>query len=245
MSVQLIFRSPEGERIVVLDRPLVVGRDAACDVPIATVRLSRRHAEFEAGPEGVKVRDLGSKNGDPGERRRRSRKRVLKPGDRVLLGDVSVSVERPGGPAAPRVAQPGAGRRARRRAVPVPAAPRDLDRTARSARGRGAPAAPAPAPAGACPAAAARSERRARRRPARAGAVRGRGRRVAVDVRRRASGPPSVAAGVTAARGERPTRATTVVRLLRGRQPDAARLGPAAGRRRRVGDGASRGFAPR
>jgi hypothetical protein len=148
MSVKLVFRSPEGERIVVLDRPLVVGRDAACDVPIATVRLSRRHAEFEAGPEGVKVRDLGSKNGIlvngvPVE------EAVLKPGDRVLLGDVSVSVDTKEAPTRTRVTAP----------IPVQsptpmsavAAPSDLDRTARLPVGglvsAPLPVAPQPAPA--------------------------------------------------------------------------------------------------
>ena len=138
MPVQLVFRSPEGERVVTLDRPLVVGRDAACDVAIATVRLSRRHAEFAVGPDGVTVRDLGSKNGIfvNGVAVEET---VLKPGDRVLLGDVSVSLMGKDAATTARTMMP----------APVLAGPIDLDKTSllpsAAQAGLSAPAAVMPA----------------------------------------------------------------------------------------------------
>jgi hypothetical protein len=94
MPSHLVFRSPLGERTIALDRPVVVGREASCDVAIESVRLSRRHAEF--APEGadgneVRVRDLGSRNGVflNGQRIEDGTMRVS---DRVLLGDVSVTL---------------------------------------------------------------------------------------------------------------------------------------------------------
>jgi pSer/pThr/pTyr-binding forkhead associated (FHA) protein len=105
MGPQLIFRSPDGERAVRLDRPIVVGRDAACEVCIASVRLSRRHAEFSVGADGVTVRDLGSKNGilvngAPVDHA------LLKHGDRVLLGDVVVLLKTKEATGTHRVAVP-------------------------------------------------------------------------------------------------------------------------------------------
>ncbi len=43
--------------------PLVVGRDAASNLVLADPRVSAIHAELVATPRGVRVRDLGSKNG--------------------------------------------------------------------------------------------------------------------------------------------------------------------------------------
>jgi transcriptional regulator with GAF, ATPase, and Fis domain len=46
----------------VLSAPLVIGRDAGCDLPIADPAFSRRHAIVSPGPP-VTVQDLGSTNG--------------------------------------------------------------------------------------------------------------------------------------------------------------------------------------
>lgn len=47
------------------DESLVIGRSHDCDIPIASNRASRRHAEIAAAPggRGHLVRDLGSTNG--------------------------------------------------------------------------------------------------------------------------------------------------------------------------------------
>ncbi|HTM23461.1 MAG TPA: sigma-54-dependent Fis family transcriptional regulator, partial [Kofleriaceae bacterium] len=44
-------------------RPLVIGADRRCDLVLDDSQVSRRHAELQVTPEGVRVRDLGSTNG--------------------------------------------------------------------------------------------------------------------------------------------------------------------------------------
>jgi DNA-binding winged helix-turn-helix (wHTH) protein len=46
-----------------LDRPLVIGREAGCDVLIPDRQVSRFHARLTPGTNGVVFEDLGSKNG--------------------------------------------------------------------------------------------------------------------------------------------------------------------------------------
>jgi len=44
-------------------RPVVIGADRRCDLVLDDAQVSRRHAEIQITPEGVRVRDLGSTNG--------------------------------------------------------------------------------------------------------------------------------------------------------------------------------------
>lgn len=105
MTYQLLLRSPSGEQRVAVDRPLVVGRDPACDVPLESGRVSRRHAEFFPTPQGVGVRDLGSRNGVIVNGTRVD-EAVLGAADRVLLGDVAVTVSVQGGASAGHLTAP-------------------------------------------------------------------------------------------------------------------------------------------
>lgn len=102
MAYQLVFRSPAGEQTITLDRPIVVGRDPGCDVPIDSVRVSRRHAEFAPSTSGVQVRDLGSRNG-VFVNGTRIEQATLGLTDRVLLGDVAVTL---GSAVSPTLAPP-------------------------------------------------------------------------------------------------------------------------------------------
>ena len=43
--------------------PVIVGRNAACQVVLDDGKCSAVHAEFVATEQGVRVRDLGSRNG--------------------------------------------------------------------------------------------------------------------------------------------------------------------------------------
>ena len=52
----------KGERWSLV-RPLVLGRDAGCDVVIPDRQVSRYHARLTPGSNGVVLEDLGSKNG--------------------------------------------------------------------------------------------------------------------------------------------------------------------------------------
>jgi len=71
---------------------LVFGREAPSDVLIADPSLSRSHARFELGEEGLTVEDLGSTNGTflKGERVDGA---ALGPGDEVTLGSVLVCIQ--------------------------------------------------------------------------------------------------------------------------------------------------------
>jgi len=46
-----------------LNQPIVLGREATCDVVIADRQISRFHARLTPTPEGIILEDLGSKNG--------------------------------------------------------------------------------------------------------------------------------------------------------------------------------------
>lgn len=52
----------KGERWI-LDRPLVLGRDASCDITIPDRQISRYHARLTPMSDGVLLEDMGSKNG--------------------------------------------------------------------------------------------------------------------------------------------------------------------------------------
>src|SRR5262245_715268 len=49
--------------LVVTERPVLVGRHRACDLALSDDSVSAVHAEFVATERGVRVRDLGSRNG--------------------------------------------------------------------------------------------------------------------------------------------------------------------------------------
>lgn len=118
----------DGREYAILTSPLVLGRDASCDVVVASKRVSRRHAEIVPTPKGYLLVDASTNgtfvNGEriPGEQ-------LLARADVIRLGDdefrfyADIVKEPPGGQAPPAAAAP-----------PAPATP-------------AAPAAPAAAPA--------------------------------------------------------------------------------------------------
>ena len=77
---------------------LVLGRDDDADITLRDDSVSRRHAELSVSPEGVLVRDLGSKNGTfVGTVEAKQPVEVL-PGSAMRLGEVTVLLqEGPGG----------------------------------------------------------------------------------------------------------------------------------------------------
>ena len=86
----------EGRAFPLPDPParLTIGRDDACDLPLADADLSREHAELEVGLDGVWLRDLGSKNGVfMGELR--IDERLLDDRDEVQLGSSVLRFEDP------------------------------------------------------------------------------------------------------------------------------------------------------
>ncbi len=82
--------SPAARRLD--DEPLVVGAGSGASIVVEDSRVSRAHVELSLVPEGVAVRDLGSKNGTfyLGQR---VEKIVLALGSRVRIGDTDLAIE--------------------------------------------------------------------------------------------------------------------------------------------------------
>jgi pSer/pThr/pTyr-binding forkhead associated (FHA) protein len=89
----LIIR--HGERVtehILSDTALIVGRDPQCDLFFADKKLSRRHARFEKERGGIRLIDLGSRNGC-WVNEERIQNELLTPTDSIRLGGLSISVE--------------------------------------------------------------------------------------------------------------------------------------------------------
>ncbi len=87
----LIITLPNGRTIhhALGAEPVVIGRDATCDLCVDDPSASRHHARFSLTPSGFVVEDLSSKNGtlvndEP------CTTRTLEQGDRVLIGSTLV-----------------------------------------------------------------------------------------------------------------------------------------------------------
>jgi pSer/pThr/pTyr-binding forkhead associated (FHA) protein len=84
-----------GERVThheLTDRALVIGRDPGCDLFFADPKLSRRHAKLESHAEGVKLTDLGSRNGS-WVNCERVDAQWLSSNDRIRMGRLQITVE--------------------------------------------------------------------------------------------------------------------------------------------------------
>ncbi|MEZ4299801.1 MAG: FHA domain-containing protein, partial [Polyangiaceae bacterium] len=69
--------------------PLVVGQSAECDVVLADTFVSRQHCRIALTPEGLLVRDLGSRNGTfVGDVR--VIEALIEPGAKVVVGETSL-----------------------------------------------------------------------------------------------------------------------------------------------------------
>jgi pSer/pThr/pTyr-binding forkhead associated (FHA) protein len=84
-----------GERITrheLTERALVIGRDPSCDLFFADQKLSRRHARVEPGARGVRLTDLGSRNGS-WVNDQRVDEWLLQPDDKIRLGRLQITIE--------------------------------------------------------------------------------------------------------------------------------------------------------
>jgi len=70
----------------------VVGRDPGCDFPLPFPSVSWRHAELVKTSRGLEVRDLKSMNGTFIDGERVTGSRLLKPGEVVSLGSISLEL---------------------------------------------------------------------------------------------------------------------------------------------------------
>jgi pSer/pThr/pTyr-binding forkhead associated (FHA) protein len=73
-------------------RVFKLGRGEQCDLAIADDDISREHVAFERGPQGIVLRDLGSKNGVEVGGQRVAGIRVLRDGEIVCVGKTRLRV---------------------------------------------------------------------------------------------------------------------------------------------------------
>jgi serine/threonine protein kinase len=92
-------------RQVDVDRECVLGR-AGVDVVLDDPQVSRRHAILRPTPAGYEIEDLGSLNGTEVNGAATATPRALMPGDRIQLGDSTITVESISGPPGEPPARP-------------------------------------------------------------------------------------------------------------------------------------------
>ncbi len=73
-----------------------IGRSRSCDLRLPGADASRRHAEIAGGPNGFTITDLGSTNGTF-VNGRQTQKLLLKPGDRIEIGNNMITFCQVGG----------------------------------------------------------------------------------------------------------------------------------------------------
>lgn len=83
----------KGTTWIIESRPIVFGRDLACDIKVSDPLASRRHCEIFLDGEDVSLKDLGSSNATfvNGESVREAR---LQPGDEVAVGSAIFLISR-------------------------------------------------------------------------------------------------------------------------------------------------------
>lgn len=77
------------------DSPVTIGRDAACDLVVASRYVSRRHCRVEPAQGAYTLFDLGSANPTLINGERVQGSRVLAPGDIIAIADVQIEYQVP------------------------------------------------------------------------------------------------------------------------------------------------------
>lgn len=102
-GVLLVPRAGARPEAVPVDRELMIGRGADCDVVLASGVVSRHHARVWPAGQQFGVEDLGSRNGTSINGRRIVSASELQDGDRLTLGDVDLEFGLFGSAAVPPV----------------------------------------------------------------------------------------------------------------------------------------------
>lgn len=76
----------QGVRVDLGDAPVVMGRDADCELTLDDTQASRRHARVARGEGGPSIEDLGSTNGTLLNGVRVAGPQPLRPGDEIRVG---------------------------------------------------------------------------------------------------------------------------------------------------------------
>jgi hypothetical protein len=84
---------PSGQRVSLGDRPVTIGRQSDCTIPLNDQNVSRRHAQIVPGRGAYLVADLGSTNGTMVNGTRISADTRLNDGDILSFGSTYVRFE--------------------------------------------------------------------------------------------------------------------------------------------------------
>ena len=84
---------PSGQRISLGDRPVTIGRQSDCTIPLNDQNVSRHHAQIIPGRGAYVVADLGSTNGTMVNGTRISADTRLNDGDILSFGSTYVRFE--------------------------------------------------------------------------------------------------------------------------------------------------------
>ena len=88
----LVLRLGDGSTVRLTHTPFTIGRGRGNDLILSVLSVSRHHGEIVRTPEGMLIRDLGSRNGLVVEGVRVS-ECLLDPGVTVILGDAQLRLE--------------------------------------------------------------------------------------------------------------------------------------------------------
>lgn len=90
---ELIIQSGkhQGKRVSIPASTIIIGRDEACRIRLASSDVSRQHCALRSTPEGILVRDLGSRNGTLVNETPIDKETLLKPGDMLRIGPMLFS----------------------------------------------------------------------------------------------------------------------------------------------------------
>src|SRR5580692_9341199 len=100
--IELIVQSGrhQGKRLLLpAEGEILIGRDEACQIRLASSDVSRHHCVLRITPEGIVARDLDSRNGTYLNETLMEEETLLKPGDILRIGPIVLQV--PGTPIAP------------------------------------------------------------------------------------------------------------------------------------------------
>jgi pSer/pThr/pTyr-binding forkhead associated (FHA) protein len=99
----------KGQKLVLPETEVTIGRDPDCSIRLSSADVSRRHCALRVAPEGIYVRDLGSQNGTLVNEVPIAEERLLEPGDMLRIGPMQFLAPREAAtvkPAASEAADP-------------------------------------------------------------------------------------------------------------------------------------------
>lgn len=93
---ELIIRSGkhQGKKLVLPAVRVLIGRDQACHIRLASDDVSRQHCSLRVSPDGIYARDLGSRNGTLVNDVAIVHETLLQPGDLLQVGPMVFEVPR-------------------------------------------------------------------------------------------------------------------------------------------------------